>query len=476
MRVPSSSALMNLSIWLYVSVGGLAASVVLYYRLDDGVSSRWVFTNETAWLFAAALATSVLAVTMLVARVRRAGGIASKPVRLSLTMSFVSIAFMLLLCEAVVRAFAVSNPEGSLVGDVRLLPRDWQEVAAYRGTLWQRHASDSGVFVFDAQLGWTVAPNGQGMGPAHETYFSSAEGLRAPAQGIKFGDRSARTRIALLGDSYVFGSDVVYEDTWGFQLQQRLGPDTQVLNFGVPGYGVDQAYLRYLKDVRPWHPDIAILGLISHDLLRTTMIYYAVGFPGAVVPGAKPRFILRDRHPVLLNVPLPRAEDVYAARSIRDLPFIDYDRMYRPTEWQRRWYEFSYLLRLAISWSPQSGVGRSPPENEETASLNGAIIRSFVRDATDAGTIPIVAFLPSFMEFRATSGRLSGTLLLGMRVLEQSGVEFVDLTSCVEKVDERERFTAGWHYTPRANSAVGDCLRDIVEERLSGKRIPSTSQ
>ncbi len=467
---------MSLSIWLYVLVGGLAASLVLYYRLDDGVSSCWVFTTGTVWFFAAALATCVLAVTVLVSRCRRAGGVASKPVRLSLAMSFVSIAFMLLLCEAVVRTFAVSHPEGALVGDVRLLPRDWQEVAVYRGALWQRHASDAGVFVFDSQLGWTVAPNGQGMGPAHETNFSSAEGLRAPVQGIRFGDRSARIRIALLGDSYVFGSDVGYEDTWGFQLEQRLGQDTQVLNFGVPGYGVDQAYLRYLKDVRAWHPDITILGVISHDLLRTTMVYYAVGFSGAVVPGAKPRFILRDGHPVLLNVPLPRAEDVYAAHAIRDLPFIDYDRTYRPAEWQRHWYEFSYLLRFAISWSPQSGVSRSPPENEETASLNGAIVRSFVRDATDAGTIPIVAFFPSFMEFRATSGRLSGTLLLGMRVLEQSGVEFVDLTSCVEQVDERERFTTGSHYTPRANSAVGDCLREIVEERLSGKRIPSTSQ
>jgi hypothetical protein len=346
----------------------------------------------------------------------------------------------------------------------------------YRRTLWRRHASDSGIFVFDPQLGWTVAPNGHGIGPAHEANFSSAEGLRAPAEGIRFGDRNARTRIALLGNSYVFGSDVNYEDTWGFQLEERLGQDTQVLNFGVPGYGVDQAYLRYLKDVLTWHPDVAILGLISHDLLRTTMVYYAVGFPGAVVPGAKPRFILRDGHLVLLNVPLPPPEIVYATQSIRELPFIDYDQMYRPTEWQRHWYEFSYLLRFAISWSPQSEASVSPYENEETVALNGAIIRSFVREATAAGTIPIVAFLPSFMELRDAGTRLSGTPLLGIRVLEQSDVEFVDLTGCVERVDERERFTTGWHYTSRAGSTVAGCLKNIVEERVAGGKIPTTLQ
>ena len=43
--------------------------------------------------------------------------------------------------------------------------------------------------------------------------------------------------IALLGDSYVFASDVNYEDSWGHRLEQKLGSAVQVLNFGVPGSG-----------------------------------------------------------------------------------------------------------------------------------------------------------------------------------------------------------------------------------------------
>jgi hypothetical protein len=133
------------------------------------------------------------------------------------------------------------------------------------------------------------------------------------------------------------------------------------------------------------------------------------------------------------------------------------------------------LVRVCIFsvrdiWSPQSEASLSPYENEETVALNGAIIRSFVREATAAGTIPIVAFLPSFMEFRDAGTRLSGTPLLGILVLEQSDVEFVDLTGCVERVDERERFTTGWHYTSRAGSTVAGCLKNIVEERVAGGR------
>jgi hypothetical protein len=461
----SAPAHEGLSSWLYLSVGMFIASVVLYYRLDDGVSSLLMLTTHSAWICVALLAICVVSVTRLGIGWQRAGGLASKSVRLSLAMSLVSIALMFVLGEGLVRFFAEPDPEGPLVGDLRLLPRNWHQVATYRRSNWERDANAS-VFVFDSQLGWTIPPNGKGTGAAHERIFSSAEGARVGGEGFRFGDRSVRTRIALVGNSYVFGSDVDYEDTWGFYLQQRLGTDVQVQNFGVPGYGVDQAYLRYLKDVLERRPDVAILGLISHDLLRTTMVYYAVGFPGGTVHGAKPRFTVKNGQPTLLNAPLPPPKAVYAVRPIQNLPFIDYDRTYRPTEWQPHWYEFSYLLRFGVSWCATCGVFSSPSENEETVTLNGAILHAFVQKARAVGTTPIVLFLPSYTEFRDASGRLSGTPLVG--VLKEAGVDFIDLTTCIERVDERERFTSGWHFTPQANSILADCLRDIVVERVPG--------
>lgn len=463
----------DLSGWLYLTVGSFIASVVLYYRLDDGTFSLLMFNTRSAWICVASLALCVVSLTRLGISWQRAGGLASKTARLSLTMSVVSIALMLLFAEGLVRFFTQSDPEGLIVGDLRLLPREWQEVATYRRRNWDWHASHSGVFLFDSQLGWTVAPNRKGTGEAHEKNFSSAEGARAGTEGLRFGDRPADTTIALLGNSYVFGMDVDYEDTWGFHLERRLGTDVQVLNFGVPGYGVDQAYLRYLQDVRERRPDIAILGLISHDLIRTTMVYYAVGFPGAAVPGAKPRFSMKNGQLTLLNAPLPLPEAVYSAHAIQHLPFIDYDRAYRPTEWQQHWYEFSYLLRFAVSWcSPCGGVLASPADNEETVPLNGAILHDFVREATAVGTIPIVVFLPSFTD---AGGRLSGKPFLGARILREAQVDFVDLTHCIEPVDERERFTSGWHYTPEANSIVADCLHDIVVSRLQAPGTHTTS-
>ena len=470
-----SPAYQSLSSWLYLSFGTFIVSVVLYYRLDDGIHSLLMLNTGSACICVASLAICVVSVARSVFVFLRAGGLASKAVRLSLAMSVVSIALMIGLGEALVRFSTQSDPEGLIVGDLRLLPREWHQVATYRRRNWDGHASHSGVFLFDPQLGWTVGPNRKGTGGSHEKLFSSAEGARAGAEGLRFDDRSARTTIALLGNSYVFGEDVEYEDTWGFHLEQRLGADVQVLNFGVPGYGVDQAYLRYLRDVRERRPDIAILGVISHDLIRTTMVYYAVSFAGAAVPGAKPRFSMKNGQLTLVNVPLPLPEAVYGAQSIQDLPFIDYDQTYRPIEWQRHWYEVSYLLRFAVSWcSPCGGLG-APNDNEETVPLNGAILHEFVREATASGTIPIVVFLPSFREGRDASGRLSATPSLGVRILKNAQVDFVDLTDCIKRVDERNQFTSGWHYTPQANSIMAECLGDIVVSRLQAPATHTTS-
>ena len=140
-----------------------------------------------------------------------------------------------------------------------------------------------------------------------------------------------------MGDSYTFCQDVNYEDSWGYHLERQFGGTAQVLNFGVPGYGIDQAYLRYLREVRTWRPDVVILAFISHDVLRTTMVYYAVSFPSSRLPGAKPRFVLKDDRLTLLNKPLPSYETVVRTQAVEGLPFVEYDKGYRPSDWCAHW-------------------------------------------------------------------------------------------------------------------------------------------
>ena len=50
-------------------------------------------------------------------------------------------------------------------------------------------------------------------------------------------------RVWLYGDSFVYANEVDDADAWGNQLSLKL--NRRVANFGIPGYGTDQAYLRF---------------------------------------------------------------------------------------------------------------------------------------------------------------------------------------------------------------------------------------
>ena len=71
--------------------------------------------------------------------------------------------------------------------------------------------------------------------------------------------------VALYGDSFTWSSEVDHAHAWSNVLSGLL--QCRVANYGVGGYGTDQAYLRFLhneKDVAP----IAILNHLSENILR----------------------------------------------------------------------------------------------------------------------------------------------------------------------------------------------------------------
>jgi hypothetical protein len=108
---------------------------------------------------------------------------------------------------------------------------------------------------FDPELGWVSTPD---IDWVHERihYRNTHDGLRAnrtytpiPPTGIH--------RLAAYGDSFTYSEQVDVNECWTSQLEARL-PETEVLNFGVPGYGPDQAWLRYQLGGAGWQPCAAV--------------------------------------------------------------------------------------------------------------------------------------------------------------------------------------------------------------------------
>jgi hypothetical protein len=267
-----------------------------------------------------------------------------------------------------------------------------------------------------------------------------------------------------VGDYLTFGLEVSYEQTWGARLEQALGGDVQVLNFGVDGYGVDQAYLRYARDVRPWRPDVVIFGLITHDLYRSMAVYSFVSFPGWPFPFAKPRFVVNGDRLALLNALLPSPRAILAAPSIADLPFVEHDRAYRAEDWLWHPLDRSYLYRFLTSayrgWSTPDPRG----SDAQVMALNREIVRAFLRDARADGALPVVVYFPSRLDFRIRLRKPAWTSL-AQKMLREAGIPHTDLTDCLVDLDPADRFGPG-HYAPGGNAAVARCLRDDIRRLL----------
>ncbi len=444
-----------------------AVAVVLgLYRLDDkGPLFSFLFTRPGLLCLASGLGL-VLSSLMIIVQFRRSRSGELRPFAFTVAMNLLVVVLSVGAAELAIRLLSVKTATGVKLGSMLLYPREWEDIVSQNSAVLDKATTRQTLLVFDELLGWTVGPN---RTSEDGLYFSSREGLRSPKPGIAFADSSASCRIALVGDSYTLGQDVRFEDSWGHQLELRLGEKCQVLNFGVGGYGVDQAYLRYLRDVRPWQPDIVIFAFINQDVVRTMFVYSFLNWGEFL--WAKPRFVSVGEQFSIVNAPLPRPEEIFSKRSIEELPFIGYDRAYRVTEWDRqnwRYFHSSYLFRLLVSWYPRWEKEDERFTDRAMKSLNTAIFRSFSQAALSERSIPIIVYLPDHSDFQAVKNYTP----VGITIVRDAELEPIDLTGCFNQIDLGERFvrlepTGSYgHYSPKANAIVASCLHEVVITHL----------
>lgn len=406
----------------------------------------------------AALLVCVLTGIIIVLQYVASRRSSSRHFRLVVGFNLITVMMGLFVGEAAVRLGVQSSSEGEVFGTTVLRPKSWNTVSAEYRKLIEQTSGGLSYLEYDDVMGWTV---GRNKWSANGLYHSSVEGIRAPHQGVSFAEVNGKTRIALIGDSFTFAEEVSYEDSWGYHLEKALGSEFQVLNFGVGGYDVGQAYLRYEKDVRKWNPKVVILSFISHDVRRTMWTYPFLAVPDWQMPFSKPRFVLRDDQLVLKNMPPLSPDAIFNRKSMSRVPFMMYDETYRPSEWQDRFVDRSYLARLVVSLFPQWTAEHPDSSAEMRLSVNARILKAFIESATQAGTIPLIVYFPS----RGEWGDMSATTPLAKQVLQEAGLPYLDPTPCLAQLDSADRYLVT-HYSPQGNAAVAKCLADPVREAL----------
>lgn len=106
--------------------------------------------------------------------------------------------------------------------------------------------------------------------------------------------------VSLYGESFTEGFGVDHEHAWSNVLSRLL--NCRVANFGVSGYGTDQAFLRFLDNQKD-QARVVILGYLSENLMRNINQLRNL-ISDVTSCQLKPRFIL-DEQGQLTLVPIP---------------------------------------------------------------------------------------------------------------------------------------------------------------------------
>jgi len=132
-------------------------------------------------------------------------------------------------------------------------------------------------YQFHSQLGWSNTPAVTGTYKREEfEYRISINKYGMRQHPVDKDHKASNYRIAVLGDSFVWGIGVNDQSRFT-EILERLLPGSEVLNFGVSGYGPIQYYL-LLDKVISFRPDLVILSFCLANDFEDNVFYERYGY------------------------------------------------------------------------------------------------------------------------------------------------------------------------------------------------------
>ena len=337
------------------------------------------------------------------------------------------------------------------------------------------------AFIPDPETGWIPRPDAvleDGMFKVNGAGMRSRREYNLPPDDMTL-------RIALFGDSFVASNEVSDEEAWGYNLEKLLneaGVNAEVLNFGVGGYGMDQAFLRWQTQGKDYSPDLVIFVFQPENLDRNVNVFRQLYVGGDAVY-SKPRFILEGENLKLINSPtLPPEEIMDALESFDRHPLAAYEAYYKGKGVSYPFANISRLAGLVYVTLENLYSNSSPAEmygpDSERGQLGREIVHAFATDVADEGASFVVMHLPRFDHFRQF---LDGKKLSWRFLLEhfEDAYHFINAEDFLSaKYRDDSYYQPNWHYGPEINLRIAEavtadllaCIEDraCISSRLQG--------
>lgn len=280
------------------------------------------------------------------------------------------------------------------------------------------------------------------------------------------------------GDSFTYGSHVANDETYAHTLSGSFG--CRVGNFGIEGYGSDQALMRYI-DRGSAEASVIVLAHLTENVMRNVNqfrgLLYSTG-----TDGFKPRFALGPRGE-LVRIPIPEiAPEHYASFVAAPEDFLEHEYFAPGGASGTTTRGFPHILsvlrgfghfhvRTQLRGETWYSGFYQPDHPSNGLQVTTAIFREFNRVALSRGQTPLVAIIGTELDFLEPEER---TLRGAERpwshqplidALERENIAYVNTPSAFERA-MGERPPASFFFENHPTRESHAIIASAIEDRI----------
>ncbi len=322
--------------------------------------------------------------------------------------------------------------------------------------------------VYSPTLGWAIRPNGK-SGP----YRANSKGIRSSREYSLVPSENV-IRISSFGDSFTHCDDVKNRDTWQSRMSNS---NLEVINFGVGGFGLDQAFLRYQQEGVLYNSDIVLIGFMTENINRVVNVFRPFYFPSTGIPLSKPYFTISGGQLVLNKNPMYKLslyrkllddpEELLAKLGVNDYFFHK--------KYAAGGFDFLPSVRISKILYGQAmeqifvpKVIKSGYYNRDSRAFKVTckIFDKFIDTVSENKSSPIVVIFPrkdDFLRYRKDKTKVHAPLL---EYLKSKKYQYIDILDAFgrdkENINIDDLFVT--HYSATGNKLVAKYILNYIKE------------
>jgi len=345
---------------------------------------------------------------------------------------------------------------------------------------------------YDNELGWIRKPNTEHFekGKFGQTKWTvNAKGCRS---NPNFDKNSSN--ISCYGDSFTFCRQVNDNETWEHILSHYRG--TNVTNFGVGNYGLDQVLLRLKREYKKQPTETVIVGIVPDTISRILSVwkhYYEYGNTF----GFKPRYEIQNGKLELIKnfiddenkfqnyqkylKKIQEHDYFFKERFEKEILHFPYSitifknikRNFSIIYWVLRnkfsntqngkkiWMPMGTIMKINLKWRIKLF------QNSSSTKLFTSIIKEFIKFSQEKNFKLILIILPQKDDLLFIKKNFHYYEKFIEEIIELPGLNFIDITNELIKENHLDEFYSddndyGGHYSKKGNERIAG----IINQKL----------